>query len=214
MNLSRYHLVWCDPQAIFDGADADILGAWFQRGRPAIIRRTQPCDEPGTIPAALTLPNDMGRRRIGFALKAEHVVRTTPPPQLDAALEDAPPSWCEGWPPELPALARVHGGLMWQHVTGEAYLRSGSDLDLLFWVDTHEQLDRAASLLHLVAGRSIPRVDGEIVFPDGSVVAWREWLSPAPTLLTKRPDGVAVIDRLSLLAHLSPPSRFNALPNS
>jgi phosphoribosyl-dephospho-CoA transferase len=53
-------------------------------------------------------------------------------------------------------------------------LRQQSDLDLLVPVPDVGAADLAAQRLNTCAPDD-GRLDGELVFPDGSAVAWREW---------------------------------------
>ena len=87
----------------------------------------------------------------------------------------------------LKAEVRVYGSYGWQFLTGMPYVRAGSDLDLSVHApDLHAALRALDWLSQTVAlgeagygGRSpsarLPlRVDGEIVFPQGQALAWRE----------------------------------------
>lgn len=69
--------------------------------------------------------------------------------------------------------ARVYGSLGWQCVTGLPYLHEHSDLDLWLAVTDARQADEAARVLQ--ACHATMRIDGELMFPDGRAVAWREW---------------------------------------
>jgi phosphoribosyl-dephospho-CoA transferase len=88
---------------------------------------------------------------------------------------------------ELKAQVRVYGSYGWQFLTGMPYVRAGSDLDLSVHApDLHAALQALDWLAQTVAlgevgsgGRApsarLPlRVDGEIVFPQGQALAWRE----------------------------------------
>jgi phosphoribosyl-dephospho-CoA transferase len=92
--------------------------------------------------------------------------------------------------------AEVYGGYGWERLTGLAYRRPGSDLDLLLRVSTLRQADAAAAALH-ASGIESPRLDGELVFPNGSAVAWREWAiwraGWVDRVLVKRLDGPALV---------------------
>jgi phosphoribosyl-dephospho-CoA transferase len=125
--------------------------------------------------------------------------RSAPPPHLTAALRSAPPAWRHGWLPDLLGLARVHGGLMWQHLTGETYPRPNSDIDLVPRLDTLDGLDRLVRSLLAIADRVAPRIDGEIVFPNQNAVAWREWLADTPLVMVKQSDRVELVARRALL---------------
>jgi phosphoribosyl-dephospho-CoA transferase len=99
--------------------------------------------------------------------------------------------------------AVVYGSFGWQQLTGLDYLREGSDIDLLLQVASPEQADAAVAALH-ASGIESPRLDGELVFPDGSAVAWREWAiwraGLVEQVLVKRLDG-PLLARPSHWAH-------------
>jgi phosphoribosyl-dephospho-CoA transferase len=70
---------------------------------------------------------------------------------------------------------RVYGSYGWQSLTGLPYLHVESDFDLRLDVTDQTCADAAAHLLQRTVVAK-PRLDGELVFPDGAAVAWREWL--------------------------------------
>jgi phosphoribosyl-dephospho-CoA transferase len=95
------------------------------------------------------------------------------------------------------------GSLLWQHLTGLAYLSRNSDLDVLWPVPT------GFDVLSLVFGiaevaRAAPlRIDGEVIFPDGSAVNWYElWnahrTTDRATVLAKSIEGVRLVEIASL----------------
>ena len=206
----RYQLVWCDPEGVPSGSNAAVIRDWFRCGRPAIVRRRQPCDPVNVIPLAVTLPNALGRQRLAFSIPRQEIRRVRPPPDLAMALRDAPSYWRDAWPLGLLRSAWVHGGLMWQHLTGEKYLRPSSDLDLVLPISDIEELGRAISQLSVIANRTQPRVDGELLFPCGDTVAWREFLAGAPKVLVKRDDGVSLMHRADLIQRLPAEAKHDA----
>ena len=207
---SRYQLVWCDPESVTSGPHAAVIGDWFRRGRPGIVRRRQPCDPVNTISLAVTLPNALGRRRLAFSIPLHGMLRMRPPPDLASALRAAPDLWSGGWPPGLLRSAWVHGGLMWQHLTGEVYLRPTSDLDLVLPISNIDGLNQIMRQLPAIVSRTQPRVDGELLFPRGDTVAWREFLAGAPKVLVKRENGVSLMARADLIRQLSAEVRHDA----
>ncbi|HET7837878.1 MAG TPA: malonate decarboxylase holo-[acyl-carrier-protein] synthase, partial [Variovorax sp.] len=103
------------------------------------------------------------------------------------------------------APARVYGGYGWQLLTGLGYLRVSSDIDLWIAVDDAEHADAVVRHLEGFAPRQ-PRLDGELVFEDGTAVAWREWSAwragRARRLLVKRLHGAAMADASFLRRHV------------
>jgi len=70
---------------------------------------------------------------------------------------------------------RVHGSYGWQRITGLEYVTAHSDIDLHLAVFDADIADRVAALLDRFDWKG-PRIDGELLFPSGDAVAWREWL--------------------------------------
>lgn len=89
---------------------------------------------------------------------------------------------------------RAYGSAGWQWVSGLSYLHERSDLDLILSVDDAPHADRAARVLQGCVANT--RIDGELMFPDGSAVAWREWLGwrtgRQARVLVKRLDSVGL----------------------
>ena len=157
------------------------LADWARLGRPVIVRRRHPGEAGGRIPVGLPLPPADGKRRIGLALPPDAATLRAPV-TLAAARAAAPGAWH----PTLDALEalaaghglvpRVFGGLLWQSLTGLAYLGPGSDLDLLWPVAGG--IDRGVLLgLARIEAEAPMRIDGEVVLDDGFGLNWRELLA-------------------------------------
>ena len=191
----------------------DCLQHWVDHSLPLVLARPDPLlrDGPpcGTDPLALGLPapSRWGRQRLSLQVNLSDVQYFD---ELPSAVEVAPllrPTVQDAWLGLCSDLARlglqpqVYGSFGWQQLTGLHYLRPGSDIDLLLPVDGPAQADAATAAL-VGSGIGQPRLDGELVFADGSAVAWREWRAwrAAPShpdgdglqLLIKRLDGVTL----------------------
>ena len=180
-------------------ARADLVGvphvaAWVVDGRPVILRRRNPGEDAGHVPVGLPLPPRDGKRRIGLTLPLD-AVRPRRPFFLAEARCACPSAWAATLEAvialgERHGLApRVFGSLLWQSLTGLPYLSEGSDLDLLWPVRTTIPPGLLDGLAHIEACAPM-RLDGEILFPDGSGVNWRELHAAAPgdTVLVKHRD--------------------------
>ncbi|WP_431276761.1 malonate decarboxylase holo-[acyl-carrier-protein] synthase [Variovorax ureilyticus] len=101
------------------------------------------------------------------------------------------------------ASVRVYGAYGWQLLTGLPCVRESSDIDVWIGVRDAEQADAVAHHLEAFAPRH-PRLDGELVFEDGTAVAWREWhawrAGRARHLLVKRLHGASMADASFLRA--------------
>ena len=70
--------------------------------------------------------------------------------------------------------AHVYGSYGWQALSGLVHICPTSDLDIWVAVDDAVQADAVTKRLTAFA-LGTPRLDGELMFPDGAAVAWREW---------------------------------------
>jgi len=179
------------------------------RGLPAVVRR----NEPGTPSTLLCLgipapPDASGQKvRLGFAVERGHVVKALPALALDSV--EAPVTWQPGLASLRIALraagidCRVFGSLAMQTLTGDRYLSAASDVDLLLRPLNGAQLEAGLALVARHA-QSLP-LDGEIEFPFGHAVSWKEWLGAgsghgADRVLAKHLDAVCLKRRDELLA--------------
>ena len=196
----------------------DCLQHWADHGLPLVLARQDlaqqdPLDRWGSrcrmdlLALGLPAPSHWYRQRLSLQLSLSAVQYFD---ELPSAAEVAPllpatqrAAWlglCRDLR-RLGLLPQVFGSFGWQQLTGLSYLRPGSDIDLLLPVDSPAQADAAAAVL-VASGIEQPRLDGELVFADGSAVAWREWQawrkSPsrpggdAQRILVKRLDGVTL----------------------
>ncbi|WP_245549287.1 malonate decarboxylase holo-[acyl-carrier-protein] synthase [Noviherbaspirillum massiliense] len=186
--LARHSLVWLTDagwQEAQNSAPQDcreIIAAWKRTDWPAIARRHDPEATQEQACLGIALPPDSvdgSKKRIPVRVSRSSIRKSDAPPALDAVLAAAPPDWRE----PLAALdanaraagicLRVYGSLALQAFTGQAYLTKASDIDLLFAPHSVASLSRGLELLRTYAG-SLP-LDGEILFPAGQAVAWKEW---------------------------------------
>ena len=169
--------------ASWDATARQCLALWAARGLPLVVAR-QPVPAADTLATGLPAPARFRRLRLAVA-----VARLLPRPGASA------------WRALLATLSaadcapRVYGGYGWQALTRLAYVHAASDIDLLLPVVSSTQADAVARLLANAAWTG-PRLDGELLFPDGAAVAWREWLAHrdgrTPQVLVKRLHGVAL----------------------
>jgi phosphoribosyl-dephospho-CoA transferase len=209
----RHDLVWL-TSAGWDTALRGMAGAqrelaldWSMRGLPAVVRRSEPDTPPSLLCLGIPAPPDAhtGQKvRLGFAAERRHIAEVRS--ALALADAEAPAAWQPGLASLRLALhaagvdCRVFGSLAMQTLTGDRYLGAGSDVDLLLRPRDGAQLDAALALVASHA-QTVP-LDGEIEFPMGHAVSWKEWLgSPndADRVLTKRLETVALLRRDALL---------------
>ena len=179
-----------DPQA------RECLAHWSAHDLPLVVTR-QPAARVGcdAIALGLAAPGRWGRRRLALTIARGDVRSFSEFPRADEVL---PPALSRALTVEG-TVVRVHGSHGWQHLTGLDHVRATSDIDLWIAVDGAAPADAMARRLQSLADAA-PRLDGELVFPDGSAVAWREWLAwrdgHAGAVLVKRLDGVDLLRAL------------------
>ena len=222
MRPARHHLIWPSKtgwQSVArhrpDLFTLPALQTWVGAGFPVISRRPGPGDDPSMWPVAIALPPAQGRLRLSFEMRPEKALRIMPPPLLLDAL-DGREALPDAWRGRIGSILhlgerlgiqpQMFGSLMWQTMTGLAFLRNGSDLDLLWPVDSWGH-DAAVRLPALVDGlrrlddAGPPRLDGELLFGRSGGVQWREWARAAPEarVLLKTDSEARLVPRSALL---------------
>jgi phosphoribosyl-dephospho-CoA transferase len=214
--MRRHDLAWLNApgwQAAIDAAPSQhrpALEDWRRNGWPAVVRRRDADAGADEVCLGIPLPPDPAsgaKVRIGLRSQRSHVAISTPPLPLRAVP-------LQGELAALDALTRpdattadislhVYGSLAMQSLTGLTYVTPASDVDLLFYPTTGAQLD--AGLALLAAHAQLIPLDGEIVFPDGGAVSWKEWLQAVANrsrVLVKNLDTVRLADPAQLRAML------------
>lgn len=209
--LRRHQLAYLSAtgwQEVLDKPWDDELRAclerWAERHLPLVVtRQCQPRDHHAA-PVSLGLPTPAryGRRRIALQVAPSHITWFGEFPLLMQALpqvpRDARPdvhTMCRALRAQA-LKAHVYGSVGWQQLTQLRYVHERSDIDLWVAVADATQADAAAGVMQRHAPSGNVKVDGELVFTDGSAVAWREWLAwragRCHSLLVKRLDGAAI----------------------
>jgi phosphoribosyl-dephospho-CoA transferase len=216
--LARHDLVWLSPAgwehaaALAHAGEREAITDWGRAGWPAVATRPPHELRPGHVALGLALPpraRDGAKPRIAIQAATSAIADTRPAIELAPVLRTVPREWRQ----PLAALLddageagvelRVYGSVAFQALTGQRYLSATSDIDLLLQPGTHAQYHSALALLARHA-RALP-LDGEIVFPDGRAVAWKELLrvsDPQARVLAKSMHAVALVGVGSLLASL------------
>jgi phosphoribosyl-dephospho-CoA transferase len=153
---------------------------WRRGDWPAIVRRADAGLAPGQVSLGIALPPaaDGSKGRVALNVHMADIARTTPALALADAVGAAPQRWralLDEFVAQSDGLAiQVYGSLAMQAITGQEYVTPRSDIDLLFSPASHDALGAGIELL-VRYGAVLP-LDGEIVFPSGEAVAWKEWL--------------------------------------
>ncbi len=184
--LDRHRLVhlshgaWRDVLARdWDAAARACLHDWARFARPLVVTR-QPDAGDGLIRLGVPAPRTFERRRLSIDVPASAIERTAAFPAAEWAEALLKDEIRAAWRVltrglrELGVHARVYGSYGWQAMTGLDYVHAASDLDLLIAATSFAQADAVTVLLEC-APAQLPRLDGELLFPDGAAVPWREW---------------------------------------
>jgi phosphoribosyl-dephospho-CoA transferase len=181
---------------------------WIARGLPLVVARQTEVGEG--IRLGLTLPTRLGRPRLAYLVQPKDLLCVRPPLDLGSCLSHLPEA---DQAPLLDLAARcadlgvrvgVYGSLAWEVLSGEAYRHAQSDLDLICDVSNEAQVAGCLDALQGAAGRLAMGLDGELRFPDGGAVAWRElaaaWTRPDTRVLVKGDRELALRPLEALLA--------------
>ena len=183
----RTHLVTATPIA---GDMADRVEIWRRAGHPLVVAASRPQDPPGSIRLGLATP---AKERFGLLITAEAIDDIKPPPSLEDARHAAPKEWglaldtVRHLAGAHGAAVAVYGSLAWQALSGEAFLRPGSDIDLLF--DCERDAAPTELFTRLAALEGTPRLDGEWRIGAGAAVSWREYAAAPQEILIKGHGG-------------------------
>ena len=207
--LRRHRLAYLHPSAWreitrrgWDPVARECLSHWTDRGLPLVVTRQSSAD--GGIALGVSAPMIWERRRLSLRAPRNAIERLDDFPLAHAALANLPPASRAALERLLPSLdsigvqARIYGSHGWQLLTNLPYLHPLSDLDLWIGVGDAACADAVATALCASPSRpDEPRLDGELVWPDGRAVAWREWAAWRSTgmrgpVLAKRFDAVAL----------------------
>lgn len=220
--LARHSLVWLHPEgwqqaeaAASTAADcSDAFRQWRQADWPLIARRPDADAGGNDCCLGLALPPDPltgVKRRIGLRVQRSGVRRVAAPLPIASTVGGAPQPWRAALSrlserAEAAGMAlHVFGSLALQTLTGRSYLTPSSDIDLLFIPASAKQLEEGMAMLGAAAGQ-LP-LDGEVIFPGGQAVAWKEWRNAAGAaqrmrVLAKDMHGVRLASTAELLAGL------------
>jgi phosphoribosyl-dephospho-CoA transferase len=216
--FARHDLVWLTEsgwQRAHDAAtpqEKGIIEMWQQRDWPGIVRRADADCPPQQLSFGIAIPpraSDGYKIRVALRTPQSEVRKLLPPLRLLEVLDALPRAWrvpltrldCNAL--RLGVELHVFGSVALQALTGQIYLTPTSDIDLLARPRSTAQLHQVLGLLSACT-RSIP-LDGEIVFPQGQAVAWKELASAlgaanGTRVLVKHMHGVQLAKPSALLA--------------
>jgi phosphoribosyl-dephospho-CoA transferase len=202
--------VWALVLALYPAlTDLPLLGDWSDRGWPVIVRRRAETEDRHLVPVGVPLPPAAGKHRVALLIPPDGVLQHSSPPALHATARAADPDWRSTIDALVDLGARsgvepaAFGSLLWQHLTGLAYLSPHSDLDVLWPIPANFDVHSLVCSIREIQSDATLRIDGEIIFPDGTAVNWRElWnayqAADGATVLAKTMERVRLLDIASL----------------
>ena len=186
------------------------LAVWAKRNLPLVVTRQSAACNEGEVALGWPAPLACGRLRVALQVEASHVAWLDEFPRARAALSLLPRGTRTPVQSLVHALGelgmepRVYGSHGWQLLTGLDYVHAGSDLDLWMGVASQDAADEAVKHLQAAGAPRGLRIDGELMFPGGAAVAWREYAAwragRTRALMVKCLDGVALEEKLPLPA--------------
>ena len=208
--LHRHQIAWLTQAGWdrirsrpWDVVARECLAHWAKHRLPLVVTRQLPGEgDADTIAMGLPAPDRWDRRRLALAVPRCDVLYFDEFPSAEKVCGRLPiaqrPAWralCAGLK-AVDVHARVYGSYGWEWLSGLQHVRDGSDVDLWLSVSDVEQADAATACMQAFSGGTL-RLDGELMFADGSAVAWREWLAwrsgRVKTLLVKSIGGNALV---------------------
>ena len=186
----------------WDAQARDCLMHWATHRLPLVVtRQTADVGDRDLVALGLPAPGRWTRRRLALHVPRASVSRFEEFPGLDVVRALLPPSaraaarTLQAGLMACDATAHVYGSYGWQALTGLDHVRAGSDLDVWVAVRDAAHADTVADRLRSFATEQ-PRLDGELMFPDGAAVAWREWVEwragRARAVMVKRLTGATL----------------------
>lgn len=186
----------------WDAQARECLAHWAAHQWPLVVTR-QPLDAGacGLIAMGLPAPTRWARRRLALQVPRSSVTGFEEFPLLVDVLPLLPlparvaAGKLQAALADCGATPYVYGSFGWQALSGLDHVRPGSDLDVWVAVDDAAHADAVAARLRCF-GAERPRLDGELMFADGTAVAWREWsdwrAARTRSVMVKRLTGTAL----------------------
>jgi phosphoribosyl-dephospho-CoA transferase len=214
---ARHSLAWLSENgwriARAKAAEADrcVIDEWWHANWPAIVRRSDIDTAEGHICIGLAMPPNPAsgvKTRVALTTAATGIEKISPPLKIEAVLNAVGGHWAaylkmlqvDAETGALPI--RIYGSCALQAITGKQYITKASDIDLLLYPRTAKQLHDGLNLLELHS-KKLP-LDGEIVFPTGQAVAWKEWRNAmrktAGRVLVKETKKISLLTMQDLVA--------------
>ena len=210
--FSRHDWVWLKQdwqsflRAPINAQDLLHLTQWHAANRPFVVTRGKQDDTALVLRLGLSLPN---KHRIALCLSKAAVESAALPLPLATVLEGLPKTLhknLEGLEKALRLAgcsAHIFGSFAWQFFAPEGikFVTKTSDIDLLLKPHSRCMTERVLKILQTHEEEfAHPKLDGEIILPDGCAVAWRELVNWPDKILIKGLHDVSLVPVDTLFA--------------
>ena len=219
IKFQRHDLVWL-TQSILD----DILPQW-DLNIPFVVTRQSGLIPHNMLSIACSisvLKSSMSRR--SFIIPLDSILKHSRPLLFKQVLSEFGLNHLRESLAQFAGYGvtvRLYGSMAWQYLTKRNYFTPSSDIDLLFEITegclnshleesnitdlaVHDGVDalNLATLhnliLHLQSLVSCT-IDGELLFPSGNFVAWREWFNLDDDVLVKTMTKAMIMNKKAML---------------
>ncbi|WP_226583632.1 malonate decarboxylase holo-[acyl-carrier-protein] synthase [Acuticoccus sediminis] len=157
-----------------------MIARWAARRWPVVTRRGETAQGGECVSVGVPLPPALGKLRLALEVRLGEIAEPLADVPLAAVTESAK-AWFRpqlravcGLGARLGVAPSVFGALLWEHLTGCAYVHDGSDADLLWRIHDPRTVPALVEGLTAIERSGPVRLDGEIVLPSGDGVNWRE----------------------------------------
>ena len=189
--LRRHDLAYLRPGAMrelqFAAPPPGETERWLSDGlaadRPLVVcRQRHDTNADRCIDLGAALPARLGRARVACRAPLACIARVEPPLTVDrlravlAENERSALARLAGVAQRLGVALGAYGSCSWEWLAGESHRSGNSDVDLICDVAHRDALPDWLGAMQRSAREMDDRLDGEVRFPSGQAVAWRELL--------------------------------------
>lgn len=206
----RHRRIWVNPKSLeslqcqvpMSLASEKYMRDWVIAGKPLVGRSRSPCDPiiNAALPVGLMVYFlDGTKQRLNLLAESDIVYKVDEPLLLSDVLCTLPQPLHKAAVKlitifEDDAIAlRVYGSAFWSYEGKSNRMNNQSDIDLLIQIKKSCDVKRIARKCVTFSKVSGVSLDGEIEFPNGESVSWREFESESEDLLIKTDIGPKLI---------------------
>ena len=208
----RHRRIWINPKSLnslqcqgpMSLAAENYMRDWVISGNPLVGRSRLPCDplRNEALPVGLMVYlQDGTKQRLNLLAQPDFVYKVDEPLLLSdilcilsQPLRLAAVKLITFFEDDAVAL-RVYGSAFWSYEGKNNRMNTQSDIDLLIQIKKSSDVHRIAKKCLAFSKDSGVSLDGEIEFPNGESVSWREFASGAEDLLVKTDIGPKLITK-------------------